>query len=362
MGRKKTDYAVIVLFSGFLAAMQLGMLLLPPKDFSEFEKRYLTVFPAPSAQSVLSGAWGSELETYLADHLPGRNFFVGLNAYYDRALGLQPTKEIRIRDERLIEAPADWNEEVILSKMDVISRFADTVGQEVSFALVPSCGWALGEAEYPDEEIICTASSNAGKLVQPILLTDVFRGKPDLYYRTDHHWNSRGAYTGYQQLMSAFGREYLPESAFTKEVFHDSFQGSTYSRSALWLTKPEDIELWHGTDGITVENKEAGVLHDGVFYTERLEQADKYTVFLDGNHSLVTLRNPEKEGKLLVIRDSFSNALGCFLAESYGEVVLVDMRYYKSPVSALAAQGFDDILVCYSVGNFMTDISLLMLR
>ena len=64
-----------------------------------------------------------------------------------------------------------------------------------------------------------------------------------------------------------------------------------------------------------------------------------------------------------MIRDSYSNSLGCFLAESYGEVVLVDLRYYKQPVSALAAQeGFDDILICYSIGNFLTDTNLIFLR
>ncbi len=65
-----------------------------------------------------------------------------------------------------------------------------------------------------------------------------------------------------------------------------------------------------------------------------------------------------------MIRDSYSNSLGCFLAESYGEVVLVDLRYFKSQaVSALAAQeGFDDILVCYSIGNFLTDTNLVWLK
>ena len=94
-----------------------------------------------------------------------------------------------------------------------------------------------------------------------------------------------------------------------------------------------------------------------------LHSANGYTVFLDGNHSLVRIHNPEAEGKLLVIRDSYSNSLGCFLAESYSEVVLVDLRYYKQPVSALAAQeGFDDILICYSIGNFLTDNNLIFLR
>lgn len=75
------------------------------------------------------------------------------------------------------------------------------------------------------------------------------------------------------------------------------------------------------------------------------------------------IHNPEKEGKLLVIRDSYSNCLGGFLAESYGEVVLVDLRYYRQTVSELARQeNFDDILVCYCCANFLTDTNLILLR
>jgi hypothetical protein len=162
--------------------------------------------------------------------------------------------------------------------------------------------------------------------------------------------------------MTYLGREYRSWEDFIIEV-QEGFQGSTYSRSALWLMEGEPLELWHGSEELTVTNGESETAHSGVFYRERLEEADKYTVFLDGNHSIVRIQNPEKQGKLLVIRDSFSNALGCFLAESYGEVVLVDLRYYKQPVSQLAAEeGFDNVLICYSIGNFMTDVNFSWLR
>lgn len=362
MDKKKNNSVLILLFAGFLSAMLAGLLLLPKQDFSEYEKRYLTEFPVPSSQSILSGSWGEDLEAYLADRLPGRNFFVGLNAYCELALGLQPTKDIRAVDGRLIEAPVTADPGVIGRDLDIINRFAESAGQEVFLALVPSCGWAVGDPQYPDADIIRQAQLLAGSRVHPIDLTDTFRDSPELYYRTDHHWNSAGAYAGWCRLMEAMGRESLPESAFSKELHPDCFRGSTYSRSALWLTPAEDLELWHGTPGITVQNRESGTLHQGVFYPERLEEADKYTVFLDGNHSVVTLHNPGRTGKLLVIRDSYSNSLGCFLAESYGEVVLADLRYFKSPISALVGEGFDDILICYSVGNFMTDTNLVLLR
>ena len=204
----------------------------------------------------------------------------------------------------------------------------------------------------------------AGENVSGFDLIPALGGKQDLYYRTDHHWTSAGAYTAYKAFMEEKGRVYPATDAFTVES-HDGFYGSTYSRSGLWLTKPESVELWKTETAFTVTNSEAEEPHRGLFYEERLEELDKYTVYLDGNHSLVTIHNPDAAGKgnLLVIRDSYANCLGTFLAHSYETVTMVDLRYYKKPVSELlAAENYEDVLVCYSIGNFMTDENIIWLR
>ena len=360
MQNKKSDFLTVVLFCGFLAMMLLMYLLLPKKDYSEAEKRYLAETPDLNWADVASGDWGNDAETYMADHIPGRDFFVGLNAYFDLWTGRQVGKDIWLKDGRLVEAPVQLNESAIARNMKAINAFGETVGQQVDLMIVPSAGWAMGLAEYQDAAIIDNIYASAD--VNTVDVRPVFEGMPSLYFRTDHHWNSEGAHNAYAAYMTELGSNFKTADAFTKDNY-GSFQGSTYSRSALWLTPGEELELWQSETPLTVTNAESEGEHTGVYYWERLEEADKYTVFLDGNHSLVRVTNPEAEVKLLVIRDSYSNSLGCFLAESYGEVVLVDLRYYKQPVYALTAQeGFDDILICYSIGNFLTDTNLIFLR
>lgn len=362
MKTKKSELLTVALFCGFLLAMALGYLFFPKKAFSETEKRYLAQFPQLDWADVSSGAWGDDAETYMADHIPGRNFFVGLNAYFELFTGRQVSKDIWVTQGRLMEAPTACEDGTVQKNMDVINDFADGLDRKVDLMIVPSTGWAAGRTEYLDESIIDGIHALAGQNLNPVDVRSVFAGKPELFYQTDHHWNSRGAYAAYEAYMTVTGRNFRPMEAFEKTTY-GGFRGSTYSRSALWLTKAEDLELWQGSEDLTVTNSEQEGTHSGVFYWERLEEADKYTVFLDGNHSLVRIHNPAAEGKLLVIRDSFSNCLGCFLAESYGEVVLVDLRYYKQPVSELAdLEQFDSILVCYSIGNFLTDANILWLR
>lgn len=356
------DRLTLFLFCTFLLCTALGYLLLPKSEFSELEKRNLAQVPQADWTSLLSGDWGSEIETYLADHMPGRNFFVGLNAYFDLFTGRQVSKDIWVVEDRLVEAPVQADADTIQRNMQVLHRFAQTLGRSIDLAVAPSAGWSTGAAGYQDQAILSAIYAQAGDPVIPLDLTDLFAGQPDLFYRTDHHWNSDGAYAACQEILAHFGRECPPAEMFRIQTV-ENFRGSTYSRSALWLTRGEELTLWHGSDSLTVTNGENSQPHSGVFYPERLEEADKYTAFLDGNHSIVRIQNPNAQGKLLVIRDSFSNSLGCFLAEAYGEVVLVDLRYYKQPVSQLVAQeDFADILVCYSIGNFLTDTNLVFLR
>lgn len=371
MKTKKTDIITCILFAGFLFAMLVLFLVMPDKDFSEKEKRYLTAAPELTWHSVASGEYGEEVESYLADQMPGRDFFVGLNAYYDLLSGRQVTKDVLLaEDDRIVETPVKWDAAAAQRNMDKINAFAETIGQPVDLMIVPSAGFAYSDrirglsGPYNDTQIIRDIYAMAGERVTGLDLIPALSGVKDLYYRTDHHWTSAGAYAAYKAYMEQKGRAYPAADAFTVES-HGGFYGSTYSRSGLWLTKPETVELWKTDTEFTVTNGENAEPHKGLFYEERLEELDKYTVYLDGNHSLVTVQNPNAagKGKLLVIRDSYANCLGTFLAHSYETVTLVDLRYYKKPVSELlTAEQFDDVLVCYSIGNFMTDTNLIWLK
>ncbi len=362
MKQNKKDLITVSLFCGFLAVMTALYFLLPKQTFSENEKRFLSEFPAPEWDAVSSGQWGEDVETYLADHIPGRDLFVGLNAYFELYTGRQAGKDVLLSGDRILEAPVKADDAAIQLNLTAIRTLAEATGRQLDLMIIPSAGWASGKSGYADNAIIQQIYDTAGSSLVPVDMLEVFEGRPDLYFRTDHHWTSAGAYAAYSHLMALKDRTYPTKDFFTVEHAGE-FRGSTYSRSALWLTSGEPLEIWHGSDDLTVVNAETDDTHQGVFYRERLEEADKYTVFLDGNHSLVRIHNPNGQGRILVIRDSYSNLLGCFLAESYEELVLVDLRYYKQPVSQLMTEeAFDDVLVCYSLGNFMTDTNLIWLR
>ncbi len=370
----KDQWILCISFCAFLGIMAVLFLLLPKADFSQTEKRYLEDSPRLTVDTLASGEFGEDMESYMADHIPGRDFFVGLNSYFELFTGRQIAKDIYVaQGNRLVEAPVVWNEVQASKNMNAVSTFADTIGTQVDFMLVPSGGWAVEDTvtgiadPYEDETIIRQLYAMAGENVACSDVLTVFAQAEDkaaLYYKTDHHWTSLGAYTAYRHFAESKGMSYPATEDFAVRTVED-FKGSNHSRAALWMIPGEPLEMWSHSENITVTNADKEGDHAGIFYEERLQEGDKYTVFLDGNHSVVRIKNPDNAGKgsILVIRDSYSNCLGGFLAESYENVVLVDLRYYKEPISELyAGETFKDVLVCYSIGNFMTDTNLVWLR
>ncbi len=373
MKGKLSERMLCLLFLLCIFAMALLFLLLPKENFSQKEKRYLEKAPELSWESLSSGSFGEKAEKYMADHLPFRDFLVGVAANTERLMGLQVTKDIYVGESgRLYEAPYRENSSATEENMTAINAFAEKLGRSVDLMLVPSAGYMMQDDikglknPYIDDELISAAYAMAGENVRCIDLLETFeeadRGR--LYYRTDHHWTGYGAWLAYREYMGGLGRKSLDMADYSLSYI-PGFYGSTYSRSGLWQYPAEDMEIWDDGGSYKVSFSDRDGSFDSLFFPERLEEPDKYTYWLDGNHPLVRIENldPEASGSLLVIRDSYSNCLGCFLAGSYKTVVLADLRYYKEPLSLLFEQeGFDDVLVAYSIGNFLTDNNFIWLE
>lgn len=374
MKSKKLNIISVILFIGFMAAMFVLYLTMPKTDFSEREKRYLAEFPAVTWENIASGNFSADLETYLADAIPGRDFFVGVSSYYNLFTGRQVTKDIYVAENnRLVEAPPAYSDAAIKKNTSYISAFTEKVDIPVDLMVVPSAGFIYEDNikgiknDYTDDKAINSIYASSKGIANYIDICSAFaksRNKEALYYLTDHHWTSFGAYTAYTGYMDVLKKDYPAQTDFNIEK-HGGFYGSNHSRAGLWLHPSEDVELWKNDTEFTVVSDSDNKPHNGLFYEERLTELDKYTVYLNGNHAKVSIDNPDAkaQGKLLVIRDSYANCLGTFLANSFENVTLVDLRYYHDSVSDLAKEGgFTNILICYSLSNFMSDANFPWLK
>ena len=354
--------------------MMMLLFVLPKETFSAQEKRELSTFPEINADTVMDARFQNELDTYLSDHIPARNFFVGTSACLELAEGRNGSKGIYLGSDGYLFPEPTKQTDNLKKNAGFIKEFADDSDIPVYMTVVPSSGFINGtklpllHEGYNDEELITDFRKSLGKNVIFTDVTDRLEEKANLsqlYYKTDHHWTSAGAYECYCELGNTMGYKPVPESSFNKEKV-DGFYGTSYSKSALWFMQPDTIELWTNkeqpADSVSVEitdgkDKKSGKSY---FFREQLSNDDKYPVFLDGNHSIEKIINTNADGgNIIVLKDSYAHTFVPFLSQNYREIIMVDMRYYKKDISALAEkEGAEAILILYSLDNLSSDNNL----
>lgn len=376
--KKALKYLPTVIFIIFIFSMAVLFFALPKQEYSSSEKRYLKTFPTLTVDSFFSGDFGTEFEEYLSDHTAFRNFYVGLNSYYNLALGNPLSNGIyHCDDGYLINDPPATDRLNI--NIDVIAEFANKVKLPSTMVLAPSTGYVVNDVlpndhiVYHDDELFkdvaTTLNSNGVAFVD--VREDFKKAYADstqVYYKTDHHWTSEGAYIAYTELADKLGF-----TANTKDQYeittHSGFYGTTYSSSGYWYTKPDDIQIWdcnHHSTKVSITDNGVTKYYKSMFFTDHLSEDDKYPVFLDGNHPYTVIKNNSMKlsgDKLLIIKDSFAHSLVPFLVDHFEEIVMIDMRYYKQSVSELIANSdFDQMLFVYSIDNLGSDTDIAWLE
>ena len=378
-------YAIFLtaLFCGFLAVFFAANLLTPDRTFSADENRYLAqkpqldaddfklTLPIGESGDFFTGAFMSDFETYLTDQFVGRDEWIAAKAMAERLAGKGENNGVYLCDQETLIPRFDRpDEKRVADNLGYVNQLAEHVKVPVYFSLIPGkvSVWAdrLPEgAPNASEEALLTQAqtSTQARWVDIASALEAHKGE-EIYYRLDHHWTSLGAYYGYAALMEAMDLEPVPLSDYEKTTVSAAFQGTTYSSSGVrWMT-PDAIDIYVPEEGITVTawngtQPEAGVLYDW----SKLEVKDKYSFFLGGNKPLAVVKGPRADGpRLLVIRDSYSDSLAPFLTAEFSEIHLFDPRYNQTPVSQYVAEnGIDQVLVLYSVANFVSDGNLFVL-
>ncbi|MCI2055851.1 MAG: DHHW family protein [Oscillibacter sp.] len=369
---KAYSRAVTALFCAFLGGMLLWSLLLPDRAHSDVENRTLAQWPAFSWEALTSGKFTDGVEDYLADQFPLRDGWTGLKARMEQAIGKTEFHGVYLCGDTLISKVETPDETLAEKNLGYVSALADKTDLPVYLGLIPSAAEIWSDklpagAESWDQRAYLQAAGQTNLPQINFFGALSAHADEDIFYRTDHHWTTRGAYYGYTAVMDALGRgdAILPESDFSRETVSDSFQGTLYSSSGIHTLRPDTMEFWAPDTGLTVTSWRSGSAAEESLYDRNyLDKKDKYSAFLGGNQPLCVIKNENipDGGKLLVVRDSYSDSLAPFLAQSFSEVHLLDLRYYHASAAQYAEEnGIDAIAVIYSVPNFVTDQNVVFL-
>lgn len=345
---------------GFAAAC----LLCPDKTFSEMENRYLQKLPEFSAEKLFSGRFGTEFEDYLNDQFVLRDGFVRLNTALRYGSGLREKNDVYYTgDDALIQKANDAKRGE--SNAKAIAEFCEDTDKPVYLALIPGAldirantlpMGAPGQEQRAEIEKIYSKSH--------ALTADVYaelskHSSEAIYYRTDHHWTSLGAYYGYTALAHVMDFDAKPLGK--AETLSRDFYGTLYSKAPAFWIKPDSMESYVPADGVSVTAYEGEKgEHRALYCMENLAKKDKYTVFLGGNMPRVVVETQMTDApRLLILRDSYADSLTPFLTRHFSRIDLLDCRYYRRSISNYIEENdIDMVLICYSLYNFSSDANL----
>lgn len=374
---KRSSWVQIIIFIAFIALFFVLSLALPDKGFSEQENRELTQAPAFSFDALFSKKFSTKFESYTTDQFPFRDSWTTLKARCELAIGKEENKGVYLCDsDTLIEAYEAPEQKQLDTNISAVKSFAESSKVPVYFALIP------GNSEIHSNILPTNAPNDSQKDVIDYCYANSGAENIDIYsdlashsdeyifYRTDHHWTTLGAYYGYEMLMKSMGYTPTPLSSFAAQTVSGEFYGTVYSKSGISWVSPDTIEIFAEQDaGTEVMNYSTNEPVEGTLYdTTFLEKKDKYSMFMGGNSPLVTIKTDKTDASsILILRDSYMDSLLPFLQSNFSEIHVMDLRYYKTQLVDSTVSDYvkeheiDEVLVCYSVSNFGTDTNVFML-
>lgn len=379
---KRKNYPILVLFSAFLLAFFTADLLTPDREKSEMENRVLAERPQLTWASLTAKEenrkYSALYEKYINDQFAGRDAWITLKSVSESALAkLENNGIVYGSGDRMFEKYLVTDDEGIDRNAEFIREFIEKYQEKSNFTVsivpssyeiyqeaVPKGLHNVGQKAYIAD--IYSRMPEAASTLDLFPVLEAYKAEENLYYRTDHHWTSEGAYYAYQAFAASRGLravnlETLRESA--REI--PGFYGTYYSKCKLFSTVPDTITAYGiPFTSLEIDGKQKPTLNNEAQWEER----DKYAAFLWSNNGLTVLKSDNnlnhQEGetsRILVIKDSYGNCYSPLLTYSYDEVYVLDLRYLKGVGEIMDSVKFDDVLIQYNFMNFASDRNMAFL-
>lgn len=200
--------------------------------------------------------------------------------------------------------------------------------------------------------------------VRRVEIFDTMKAHKDeyIYFRADHHWTGLGAYYAYVRFCEVKGIQALPLSSYTVRSF-DNFLGSFYNDSgkdpALGGT-PDVVDTYTppcNTKMTVTERSGNSFVTPMIYNATTNKPAYKYSAFIYGDNPFTVIENTDMTGgdALILVKESFGNAIAPLLTYHYKYVYVVDYRYYTGTLNSLvdtaknASGGNVDVLYCNNI-------------
>ncbi len=337
-------------------------------EFSFFENRSLAQKPEFDYDDFKDGRYFKNYERYINDQFLLRNSWINIKSLAEFALGKKENNDIIYGDKNFLFDKFENIDEINLNKnINTLKDFISSNNSDFNIMIIPESfsiykellpyGLNLAnEIQYINNINTEFNKLNNTKIIN-IIDTLINNKESYIYYKTDHHWTSLGAYLAYKEFANE--NNIIPmDISDLGENRVDNFLGTYFSKSKNFNVK-EDYILYYDINNIKVSID--GVEVDGLNDNSKWSSSDKYSAFLRGNNGLTIIKNNslKDNSKILVIKDSFSNSFIQFLINNYSEVYVVDLRSFIGSFNDFYSNNdFKTVLIMYSFKNLVNDVNI----
>ena len=362
---------MISIFLIFIFGLSIANVVDKDREISETENRPLQQFPQFSFESLLSGSYTQKFDKYMTDQFVMKDEWVGLKSDMERLLQKGENNGVYFGKDGYLLEVFKQEGSYFEKNLQAINIFHDKMPNLNTTALLVPTAVKIYEDKLPlfaptfDQARMLETAKNELTIdfMNAYNVLNEHRNEY-IYYKTDHHWTTLGAYYVYQKLMNEWGM--TPYLDYRVETVSTEFYGTYYSKANNHHLKPDAIQLYIPNDEVefSVTWDAQNEALDGLYNYDYLNQKDKYSMFINGNHPLTIVKSSMKNGKkLIVFKDSYAHNFVPFLAMNFEEIHLIDLRYFNmNPYEYIREHDFDRALFLYNLSTFGTDSTVVKLK
>lgn len=391
----KIKYVLIVGFLGIIFTLGGLSLFLPDRAVSEFENRALAQQPTVTKESLASGEYFKDVETYFTDqfvsrdnwvknymklHLASNKTYVG--GYFvtdDNWIFPKPTTQF---PQKSLNASAKSLNDLgkYLGKKNTPLYYFPMLSKVNALGTMIPSYIPKGRYEANKQYLF---SKLDPKLVhfqdtkKPIVSKYSQKQIQEMYLKTDHHWAMKGAFLGYQMMMEEIGKDFsIPkdyqQSQYTYSCKKDWLILGSYNRRLNKLVDystehpcyytPKnysfnDYKIYRGP----IQNK--NMIPFNKYYKAGFKGKEKQLDFSYAyalNYGELNFINPKSKNnlKMLLIKDSYANPIIPYIAHHFKQTTVVDPRYStkQTTYDLLKKESYDLVVILYNDSNLTGDM------
>lgn len=394
----------ICLIIGVLLVISIVMLVFTRPIESRVEKRALTEKPQYTFMKFLTAEYMDEMSLWFSDTYPLRERNTELYRRVKDAIRLHTTNNDAVSVINNLTIQKEDDEPMRKAQRGIIlvgrspniramvtyagvgggQQYANAINNyakampnvTVYSMIVPSATdfyipKKAGDVTKPQSTTIESVHAKLAPSVKDIQIYNTLKAHSgeDIYLRTDHHWSPLGAYYAAKVFANQAEVRFptLESGAYSKHVI-TGFVGSMYNYSGDEEVKrsPEEFVYWAPAQleyrtyytQYKVDKHEKIIgrtpqFESSFFKTFKNGSGQAYSTFMGSDRLLTVVKtNTDTPRRLLIIKDSFGNAIPGYLFYSFNEIHVIDFRYFPDNVTRYCAKnGITDLLFVFNVFN-----------